>query len=98
MLALSVLTISACEGYRCAKGIVVDAETMEPLHEVTCYVKTADITWVTDSTGSFDVCNGMSGCVSECQPIVIWFSKEGYIPQELVNEDAEGKILLKKED
>lgn len=98
MLWLMVLVLWSCEGYRCVKGMVIDAETLVPLENVKCDVQSAEYSAYTDSTGTFDVCNRMEGCVPECQPIVIWFSKEGYVPFLGVNESAEGNIALKKDD
>lgn len=89
--------LCGCEGYRTAEGTVVDAENGIPLAGVECYVKTAEYTYYTDSTGTFDLGNGMSGCVPECPAILVWFAKEGYTPLLKVNEDASGIIQMHRQ-
>ena len=95
LFALALLC--GCEGYRTAEGTVVDAENGTPLAGVECYVKTAEYTYYTDSTGTFDLGNGMSGCVPECPAILVWFAKEGYTPLLKVNEDANGIIQMHRQ-
>lgn len=83
-LVLSLLLV-ACEGYRSAYGFVKDKTTGKPLDSVTCFVPTASRTVYTDTTGWFEVSNGMAGCTPECKDIIVRFSKTGYKPMEVTN-------------
>ena len=75
---LAVPLLSGCEGYRCAQGKVLDKVTGSPLDSVFCEVLTGRQAMYTDSTGRFDVCNTISGCVPKCKDITVRFSKNGY--------------------
>jgi hypothetical protein len=93
---LITLLFSSCEGYKCGAGIVKDKQTGHPLDSVFCNVKTGTQNMYTDSTGSFEVCNRMGGCMFGCKDITIEFSKTGYKKLIKSNEDCNGTIFLEK--
>lgn len=88
--------LAGCEGYRCGEGIVKDASTKLPLDSVLCTVITGSEYMFTDSTGEFELCNGMSGCLFGCKDITVEFSKPGYMTITKTNEDCNGIIYLEK--
>ena len=68
----------SCEGFRCAAGTVIDKNTNKALDSVFCETLTSARSMYTDSTGKFNLCNEMSGCIPKCKDIVIRISKAGY--------------------
>lgn len=100
MLCLGLLSIAvllnSCEGYRCANGTVTDAATNLPLEGVKCAVTTGKQVYYTDTSGKFDVCNQMSGCLPDCKDITVEFSKKGYESYVVDNPDEELVIPLQK--
>ncbi len=75
---IAAFALAGCEGYRCGTGRVVDRLTNQPLDSVYCEVLTGVATKYTDTSGKFDLCNRISGCVPRCKDITIRFSKPGY--------------------
>lgn len=97
ILLLPVLALTSCEGFRCSVGTVRDAQTHQPLDSVLLEVLTKDnAASYTDSTGRFDVCNRMNGCVPDCKDIVVQFSKPGYVTQKIKNLDSADVLLVKE--
>ena len=90
--------IMSCEGYRCGDGKVYDADTLEPLDSVFCEVLTGSETQYTDSTGHFDVCNNLGGCVPDCSDIKIRFTKSGYKSKEIKNPENTDIYLTRSND
>ena len=87
---------TGCEGYRCGTGTVVDKITRFPLDSVYIEVLTGRKIMYTDSTGKFDVCNPMSGCIPDCRDISIRFSKAGYQSVTLENPAYEIVVPLER--
>ena len=85
LLLIIATFITACEGFRSARGIVKDKATSKPLDSVACAVITGQTTFITDSSGKFDVQNAMGGCIPDCKDIVVQFSKRGYKTLEVTN-------------
>jgi hypothetical protein len=78
-------------------GTVRDAQNHLPLDSVYVEVLThGHEKAYTDSTGTFYVCNHMSGGVPDCKDIVVRFSKPGYVPQEIKNLDSADVLLVKE--
>lgn len=94
---LLMLCIQSCEGYRCSDGVVLDKLTNLPLDSVLCDVISGSQKAYTDSTGKFDVCNRMGGCVPDCKDIMVKFSKAGYRSQQIENPGTGAVIYLEKE-
>jgi hypothetical protein len=92
---LSLLLFS-CEGYKCGEGVVKDKQSGQLLDSVFCNVTTGKENFYTDSAGTFEVCNQMSGCMFGCKDITIEFSKTGYKSVLKSNEDCNGTIYLEK--
>src|SRR5689334_3471425 len=84
---LFTMLLTACEGFRCAKGIVLDKDTHRLLDSTYIEVLTADRIVYTDTSGAFDVCNRMGGCVPHCKDILVRFSKKGYKTMERENPE-----------
>ena len=82
---------TSCEGYKCGTGHVVDKLTSKPLDSVFCEAITGVQTQYTDSAGTFELCNRMSGCVPQCKDISIQFSKPGY--KTIVVENPEDAVI-----
>jgi hypothetical protein len=85
VLLLSVILLSACEGYRTAHGIVKDKASDQALDSVLCEVITGTMKKMTDSTGRFDVHNNMGGCMPDCRDIIVKLTKTGYHILEVTN-------------
>jgi hypothetical protein len=83
--------LTSCEGYKCGTGTVFDKMTNKPIDSVFCEVQTGVQKMYTDSTGKFDLCNQISGCVPECKDIIISFSKDSY--KTVTVENPEGAII-----
>lgn len=97
LLFATVLFLTSCEGYRCADGIVKDKLTNLPLDSVLINVTSSGERVVyTDTTGTFDVCNRMGGCVPECKRIVVTFSKDGYKTVTLTNPERQTIVQLEQ--
>ena len=88
--------ITSCEGYRCGSGVVLDKTTNKPMDSVYCEVLTGVQTMYTDSTGKFDLCNRMSGCVPDCLDITIRFSKNGYKSFSINNPGDDSIIYMER--
>ena len=85
VVLLAILVgLSSCEGYRCARGMVLDADTKLPIDSVNCIVISGTKSQLTKADGKFSVCNNMGGCMP-CKPIEIKFSKQGYKDLVVVN-------------
>jgi len=69
---------SSCEGYSCAAGVVLDANTGLPIDSVHIELLSNGPDEYTDSTGTFEACNSMGGCVPHCKDIVVKLSMAGY--------------------
>lgn len=85
ILFLFIITCCSCEGYRSARGVIKDKTSFRPLDSVVIYNTTNDVWYVTDTSGRFEVHNGMGGCVPHCKDIIVRFVKTGYKTQELTN-------------
>ena len=97
LLTLTIaIFITSCEGYRCGNGIVLDKTTNKPLDSVYCEVLTGVQTMYTDSTGKFDLCNPISGCVPDCKDITIRFSRNGYKSISVDNPVDDAIIYLER--
>lgn len=96
LLTIAVI-VNSCEGFRCADGVVKDADTNLPLEGVKCEVTTGKQVYYTDSSGKFEVCNQMSGCLPGCKDITVQFSKEGYESYIVDNPNKELVIPLQKQ-
>lgn len=97
VLCLLVLGLCSCEGYRCVTGHVKDKETGAPLDSVaiTLLTRDNDVEYA-DSVGWFDVCNHMSGCISDCKDITVQISRLGYRSVILTNPE-DSVFLLDRE-
>jgi hypothetical protein len=85
LLAFAPL-LAACEGVVSAEGIVSDAATREPLEGVL--VGTPDFdgnSTVTDAAGHYRITGALVGCVPHCPDLVVRFSLDGYLTQQLSN-------------
>lgn len=91
-----ILLFTSCEGYKCAEGIIVDKDTGIPLDSVLVNVKTGKKQMYTDSSGKFEVCNQMGGCVFGCRDITVEFSKPGFKTLIKFNEEGNGTIFMEK--
>ena len=87
VVAILVLALAGCEGYRCGNGKVMDKATNQLLDSVFCEAVTSNQSMYTDSTGSFNVCNKISGCVPKCKDIVVRLSRQGYKTVTLENPE-----------
>jgi hypothetical protein len=98
LLALLIMVcFESCEGYSCADGTIVDKLTNLPLDSVLVEVATADFRAVyTDTTGKFDVCNRMGGCVPNCKDITVRFSKNNYKTLTLTNPGTATIVMMEK--
>ncbi len=98
IVLLPTLFLLGCEGYRCAKGIVKDKSTNLKLDSVLCYVTTSREVFYTDTSGAFNVCNRMGGCVGSkgCPDIIVEFSKPGYKSLLLKNPEDDMVVYLEK--
>ncbi len=100
LLGLTFLTISLalinCEGMRHAEGIAVDKVSNLPLDSVLCNVLSGNQKALTDSTGTFDVSNRLSGCMFGCKDIRVEFSKKGYKTIALTNPKLDVVVTLEK--
>jgi hypothetical protein len=98
LLVPAMFFLESCEGYRCADGSVRDKSTNLPLDSVLVEVITGSNANAiyTDTTGKFNVCNGMGGCVPDCKDITVRFSKNGYKTSTLTNPGKETIVLLEK--
>ena len=93
---LIILFFESCEGYRCADGTVLDRITNLPLDSVFVEVITADSRAIyTDTTGKFDVCNKLGGCMP-CKDIMIRFSKDDYESVTLTNPEKNAVVKMEK--
>ena len=69
-ICIPLLLLYSCEGYRCAEGVVRDKITFAPIDSAKINVLTSeDKVKYTDTTGVFNVCNYMGGCVPRCKEI-----------------------------
>ena len=93
---LIAIFITSCEGYRCGTGMVLDKATNKPLDSVHCEVLTGVQAMYTDSTGKFDLCNRISGCVPDCLDLTIKFSKNGYKSFSITNPGDESIIYMER--
>jgi hypothetical protein len=93
---LLLFTQTSCEGYRCAKGIILDKTTSLPLDSVLVKVKSGKQKMFSDTSGNFRVCNQFGGCVFGCEDIIVEFSKKGYKTILLKNEECIGTLYLEK--
>ena len=81
-----VFVMPACEGYRTARGQIVDSVTKQPLDSVKCEILTAASQVVyTDSIGKFSARNNFGGCIPNCKDITIRLSKAKYNEQIITN-------------
>lgn len=71
-------------------------QTNKALDSVYCEVLTGVQTMYTDSTGKFDLCNRISGCVPDCKDITIRFSKIGYKSISVDNPVDDAIIYLER--
>jgi len=94
---LAATLLISCEGYRCAIGTIKDKTSSRPLDSVYVKVVTGSKKIYTDSTGAFDVCNGMGGCSFGCKDIMVEFSKPGYKTQTVQNPNKDIIILLERQ-
>ncbi|MBI3220756.1 MAG: hypothetical protein HYZ44_14675 [Bacteroidetes bacterium] len=85
MVITLALMISGCEGYRCAGGVIQDAQTKEPMDSVLCKVISGTEMQYTDSTGAYSVCNKFTSCVPDCADIVVQYTRKGYKTKTLTN-------------
>ena len=83
-LAIIFIAVTGCEGYKCGDGLVIDKLTNQPLDSVLCVVKSGTQTYLTDSTGKFNLCNKFGGCMP-CKEIIIELSKQDYKTIQIVN-------------
>ena len=97
ILFTTLLILSSCEGYKCADGIVKDNISKIPLDSVYIKVVSGSKTMFTDTTGRFEICNNMGGCMFGCKEIIVEFSKSGYKTQALQNPDPDLTILLERQ-
>jgi hypothetical protein len=97
MTAFFLFSICSCEGFRCADGTVVEKQTGLRLDSVECIVISGGPGTLTDTAGSFSVCNYMGGCVPRCKDIEVKFVKKGYKSTQLVNPIPGSVIYLEKE-
>ncbi|MGC4232172.1 MAG: hypothetical protein QM594_04270 [Niabella sp.] len=94
---LLLLCLESCEGYKCADGTVIDKATNLPLDSVLVEVVTAGSrTIYTDTSGKFDVCNRMGGCVPNCKDIMVKFSKNNYKTVTLTNPEKDAIVIMDK--
>jgi len=77
-LFVSLTALSSCEGFSCAEGVILDANTGLPIDSVHVDVLSGGSDEYTDSTGRFRACNGMGGCNFGCKDIVVKLCKAGY--------------------
>lgn len=95
---------AACEGYTEGNGIVVDADTLEPLDSVFVgsWVDKIDKShfkseMFTDSTGTWWTSTGLVGCgLSKCADLVVRFTRQGYDTLRLENP-MDSIVFLKKQ-
>lgn len=93
--------LAGCEGRLCGDGTIYDAETNIPLDSVKCEVLTdcepnENVNRYSDSAGSYNVCNCLSGCIPKCPDIRIEYSRPGYKAKILVNPGGD-PVYLEKE-
>ena len=94
---------TACEGYREANGIVLDADTLEPLDSVLVGSWVSKIKknnfeseMLTDSTGVWWASTGLVGCDPRgCADLWVRFSRSGYDTLQVENPQ-DSVVLLKK--
>jgi hypothetical protein len=98
LLSLIVISTTGCaEGYRAAKGVVVDDQNGQPLDSVFCNVITGNDTQLTDETGKFDIHNRMTRCNNRrCPDITVEFSKNGYQTISFTNPQPNLTVRLTK--
>ena len=84
---MAATVFTGCEGYRCGDGQVLDRATNLPLDSVFVEAITGRQTMYTDSTGNFEVCNTISGCLPDCLDITVRFSKPGYATITVTNPE-----------
>lgn len=94
---LIIICFESCEGYRCADGSIISKTTGLSLDSVYVEVTTSSKTLYTDSTGKFDVCNGMGGCVPDCKDITIKFSKTNYKTVTLTNPEKDVTVIMEQQ-
>ena len=87
---------TGCEGYRCGTGQVVDKTTNKALDSVFCENLTGPQKIYTDRSGTFDLCNRISGCVPNCKDIRIRFSKNGYKTVTIENPEENVVVYLEQ--
>jgi hypothetical protein len=94
---LILLSFESCEGNRCAEGTVFDKTTNLPLDGVLVEVITTESKAAyTDTSGKFDVCNKMGGCVPNCKDIMIRFSKNNYQTITLTNPEKDANVMMER--
>ena len=97
-LILCCITLSSCEGWRHARGYILDNETRQPIVGATIQVLSDRNlnTSVSDSLGRFYVHNPMGGCMPKCSDIAIRVGKDQYEYCEFINPGDSIHILLKR--
>ena len=94
---IGILMLPGCEGYRCAKGVVRDKLTGNPLDSVLVNAISGDTKTYTDANGKFGICNPLGGCMTHCKDIMVEFSKAGYKTTTLQNPADSVVVQLERQ-
>ncbi|MDH5597644.1 MAG: hypothetical protein OEY34_00885 [Cyclobacteriaceae bacterium] len=94
------LSITGCDCWKGAHGIVMDNHTKKPLDSVLVksYINTIDLSnftyeMETDSTGEYF---GTTGNTGICKDLVMVFSKEAYQEYKIINPQSDTIWMEKK--
>lgn len=98
----ALILLTSCEGIVEGSGYVLDAETKEPLKEVSVRAyskhgkrKNFQGETKTDSTGHFTSSTGLVGCSNDCPDLFVEILKSGYKTSEWTNPNEDTIYLMK---
>ncbi|MBF9252585.1 hypothetical protein I2I11_04705 [Pontibacter sp. 172403-2] len=93
-----LLLLCSCDCVQDIYGIVLDAETLQPINSVYVYKHSnEDDFGYTDAQGHFEI-NSISGGLSfGCPPMTVMFKKNGYeVDSAEIEVGAHAKVYLNK--